>query len=139
MRSNRKVQSGNRIVVEFDGKLVGMIQSVRPSNSYGLEAASGLGDIHVQEHVPSVATHTLSVSRMVLLKGNLTEVGIIPQNGDEALSGLVFDFCIYDKDTGALKGKYIGCSFDSGDTDISAHRIVSASATFKALDKVGEF
>jgi hypothetical protein len=137
MKQNRKVRSGNETLVIFDGKQIGMIQSVRANDSYGLEAASGIGDIHVQEHVPTVANHSLSVSSMVLIKGAMLEAGIATENGDAALQGLVFNFESYDKATGALLRKYVGCSYDSGDMDISAHRIMMQSAQFKALDVVG--
>ncbi|WP_431860132.1 hypothetical protein [Azospirillum sp.] len=137
MRTNIKTHSGNRIVVEFDGKEVGLVQSVRMNDNYGLEDASGIGDIHVQEHVPTKAVHSISVSTMVLMKKNLRDVGIAPQNGDDVLAGLVFDICTYSKDTGELLRKYVSCSYDSGDVDVSAHRITMASAQFKALDVVG--
>lgn len=137
MRQNVKTHTGNRIVVEFDGKTIGLVQSVRAQDSYGLEDASGIGDIHVQEHVPTKAVHTLSVSVMALFRKNMRDVGIAPQNGDDALQGLVFDVCFYSKDTGQLLRKYIGCSYDSGDLDVSAHRIVMQSGQLKALDVVG--
>ncbi len=137
MKTNLKVRSGNRIVVVFDGKQIGMVRSVRANDSYGLEAASGIGDIHVQEHVPSMATHSLSVSAMVLIKGAMLEAGIATENGDMALKGNVFDLEVFDKDTGTLLRKYVGCSYDSGDIDVSAHQIVVQSAQFKALDVVG--
>lgn len=136
MKTNIKVQSGNRIDVVFDGKKVGMMQSVRPSDSMGLEAASGIGDIHVQEHVPTQAVHAISVSAMVLIQGAMADAGIAIGTGDEALKGLVFDFEVYDKMNSKLLYKYTGCSYDSGDMDISAHRIVTQSAQFKALNKV---
>ncbi len=134
---NVQTQSGNRLVVEFDGKTIGLVQSVRMNDSYGLEAASGIGDIHVVEHVPSKAMHSLSVSTMVLFKKNLMSSGIVPQNGDAALLGLVFDIVSYSRDTGAALRKYVSCSYDSGDVDVSAHRIVTRSGQFKALDVVG--
>ena len=102
----------------------------------GLEAASGIGDIHVQEHVPTLASHSISVSAMVLIKGAMAEAGIAIGTGDEALKGLVFDLEVFDKDAGTLMYKYVGCSYDSGDMDISAHRIIMQSAQFKALNKV---
>lgn len=138
MKQNLKVRSGNRIVVVFDGKKIGMVRSVRASDSYGLEAASGIGDIHVQEHVPTMATHSLSISNMVLIKGAMMSSGIVPENGDAALQGLVFDLEQYDKDTGVMIRKYVGVSYDSGDIDISAHQIVVQSGQFKALDVVGQ-
>ena len=136
-RSIGKVQSGNRIVVEFGGVAVGMIQSVRMSDSYALEDATQIGDIHVQEHVPTKASHTLSVSAMNLRVGSLRAAGAIPQNGDVALQGLVLDFVSYSRDTGLPLRKYVSCSYDSGDTDVSANRIVMNSGTFKALDVMG--
>ena len=136
-RTNLKTQSGNRVIVEFGGQAVGLIQSARLSDSYALEDASGIGDIHVIEHVPSKATHSVAVSAMVLFVGSLRAVGAIPENGDATLLGLVFDFVSYSRDTGQALRKYISCSYDSGDSDISAHRIVMTSGTFKALDVQG--
>lgn len=138
MKQNLKVRSGNRIVVVFDGKQIGMVRSVRASDSYGLDAASGIGDIHVQEHVPTVATHSISVSSMVLIKGSMLEAGIATENGDAALQGLVFDLEIYSKDDGVLMRKYVGCSYDSGDIDVTAHQILVQSGQFKALDVIGK-
>lgn len=136
--SNVQTMSGNRIVVTFDGKTVGLVQNVRMNDSYGLEAASGIGDIHVIEHVPSRAIHSLSVGTMILFKNKLSDAGAaVPENGDAALNGLVFDFVAFSRDTGQAVRKYSGCSFDSGDVDISAHRITSRSAQFKALDVTG--
>lgn len=137
MKTNIKVRSGNRIVVLYDGKPVGMVQSIRMNDSMALEAASGIGDIHVQEHVPTVANHSLSVSMMVLVKGSMREAGILTENGDDALLGKVFDIEVFDKDSGELLRKYTGCSYDSGDLDVSAHRITMSSAQFKALNVTG--
>lgn len=138
MKQNLKVRSGNRIVVVFDGKQIGMVRSVRASDDYGLEPASGIGDIHVQEYVPGMARHSLSISAMVLIKGAMMASGIVPENGDAALQGLVFDLEQYDKDTGVLIRKYVGCSYSSGDIDISAHQIVVQSGQFMALDVTGQ-
>lgn len=137
MKQNLKTRSGNRIVVMFDGKEVGLIQNVDSSDDYGLEPASGIGDIHVQEHVPGMARHSLSVSAMVLNKGNLRSIGITPENGDAVLKGLVFDFLTLDKDTGEVLRKYIGCSYNSGSISVSKHTIVMQSAQFLALDVQG--
>lgn len=136
MKQNLKTRSGNRIVVLFDGKQVGLVQSVRMNDDYSPEPASGIGDIHVQEYVPTMARHSLSVSTMMLSKGNLAEAGVTMRNGDAVLQGLVFDFEVYDKDTGELLKKYIGCSYASGDTEVSKHAIVMQSAQFNALDVV---
>lgn len=135
---NVKTRSGNRIVIVFDGKQIGLLQSVRSNDDYGPEPASGIGDIHVWEHVPSMARHSLSVQAMVLIKGAMLEAGIAMENGDDVLKGLVFDIEHYDKESGALLRKYTGCSYASGDIDISKHAIVMQSAQFNALDVSGK-
>ena len=137
MRQNLKTRSGNRIAVVFDGKQIGLIQSVSANDDYGPDAASGIGDIHVQEYVPTMARHSLSVSAMMLNKGAMLEAGIVPENGEAMLQGLVFDFEVYSKDDGTLLRKYVGCSYASGSIDIQKHAIVVTSAQFNALDVVG--
>lgn len=134
--TNRKVRSGNQTFVIFDGKRIGMIQSVGMNDNYSLEPASGIGDAHVQEHVPGLAQHSLSVSGMVLSTGSMLEAGLIPENADAALSGNVFDFESYGDD-GVLLRKYIKCSYASGDMQINAHRITMHSAQFLACDVTG--
>lgn len=137
MKQNLKVRSGNRIIVLFDGRQIGMVRSVRASDDYGPDPASGIGDIHVQEYVPTMARHSLSVSGMVLIKDNMQSAGVTPENGDAALLGMVFDLEVYSKDDGTLIRKYVGVSYASGDVDIQAHQIVVASGQFNALDVTG--
>ena len=134
MKENLQVRSGNRIVVMFDGKQVGLIQSVSMNDDYAPDAASGIGDIHVVEYVPTMARHNLTVQSMVLNKGSLARAGITMLNGDAVLQGLVFDFEVYSKDDGTLLKKYKGCSYASGSVDVQKHAIVTASAQFNALD-----
>lgn len=135
---NVKTQSGNRVQVELDGKVLGLIQNVSGDDDYANEPASGIGDIHPQEHVPTAARHTVTVSKMVLRQDVMRSAGIFLRNGDDALKGLVFDIVVYDKDTNRMLRKYIGCSFNSGRTDINKHAIIMASGTFNALDVQGE-
>lgn len=135
--TNLKVRSGNRIVVQFDGVDIGLVQSVRASDDYSPEPASGIGDIHVQEHVPTVARHAISVSNMVLLKNKCRIAGIQAINGDDVLEGRVFDIVQYGKDEFDVLRKYSGCSYASGDVDVSAHRITVSNSQFMALDVTG--
>lgn len=138
MQQNVQTRSGNRIVVEFDGKQIGLVQSVRSSDDYGNEPASGVGDIHVQEYVPSMARHTINVSAMVLRNKNMRELGLFPENGDAVLKGNVFDIVEYDKDTNAVIRAYRKCSYNSGDVDVSKHQITVHSGIFNALDVAGK-
>jgi hypothetical protein len=136
-KENVKVRSGNRIVVLFGGDQVGLIQNVSMSDDYSPEPASGIGDIHVQEYVPTMARHSLNVSSMLLKKGALMEAGAAVENGEGALLGLVFDFEVYSKDDGTLLRKYTGCSYASGSMEVSKHAIIMQSGMFNALDVVG--
>jgi hypothetical protein len=136
-KQNLQTRSGNRIAIVLDGKQVGLLQSVSMSDDYGPEPASGIGDIHVTEYVPTMARHSLNVSSMVLNRGNLRAAGVAAENGDAMLLGLVFDIEVYSKDDGSLIRKYIGCSYASGTLDVQKHAIVMASGTFNALDVTG--
>ena len=138
MKSNVKTRSGNRIVVVFDGKQIGLVRSVRANDDYAPEPASGIGDIHVQEYVPTMARHSLTVQSMVLIKGAMLEAGIAAENGDAMLQGLVFDLEVYDKDNGNLLRKYTGVSYASGDIEMQAHQILVQSGQFNALDVSGK-
>ena len=135
--TNVKTRSGNRVIVRFDGREIGLVQSVRMSDDYAPEPASGIGDIHVIEYVPTMARHSLSVSTMVLFTGAMREAGISLENGDDALLGLVFDIVVESKDDGSELRKYLGCSFASGDVEVSKHAIIVSNAQFYALDVVG--
>lgn len=134
---NQKVRSGNRVVVLIDGKSIGLMQSVRGSDDYSPEPASGIGDIHVSEYVPTMARHTISVQSMVLSKGSMREAGISFENGDSALVGVVFDIVVLSKDDGIVLRKYTGCSYASGDIEVNKHAILMTSGQFNALDVSG--
>ena len=141
---NIKVRSGNRIVIEFGGVEVGLLQDLRCNDDYAPEPASGVGDIHVQEYVPTMARHTVTTSQAVLRAGTLRELGATLENGDDALKGMVFDIVIYDKGGSLVQGqggryirKYLSCSFASGDVEIRKHAILLTNATFNALDTTG--
>lgn len=137
MKQNRNVRSGNQIKVFFDGKEVGLVQSVNSNDDYSPEPASGIGDIHVQEYVPTMARHSLSISQMMLQKDALMAAGIVPENGDAVLKGYVFDLESYDNVSGDLLRKYTGCSYASGSIETTKHAIVTRSAQFNALDVSG--
>jgi len=136
-KENLKVRTGNKILVLFGGIEVGMMQNVSTSDDYSPEPASGIGDIHVQEYVPTMARHSLNVSAMLLRKGSLLKAGAVAfENGDGVLKGLVFEFEVYSKEDGTLLRKYTGCSYASGNLEISKHAIVMQSGMFNALDVV---
>lgn len=130
---NIKAKSANRIAVMFDGKQVGACKSVSLHDSYNLEPVSGIGDIAVLEHVPTLASYSLQIEAIVLEKEMLRSAGITTVDGDDALIGRVFDIVVMGKDTGEVIRKYSGCSYDSGDIRVTANQVVSTSASFKAL------
>ena len=134
---NLKARSGNRVIVTFDGKQVGLVQSVRMSDDYGPEPASGIGDIHVAEYVPTMARHTLSVSSMILFTGAMRDAGVTTMDGDDALEGKVFDIVVKSKDDGEELRKCTGCSYASGDVEVQKHAILVSNAQFNALNVSG--
>ena len=135
---NIQVHSGNRCEIKFDGKMVGLLQGVQVSDDYSPEPASGIGDIHVTEWVPTMARHTITCDSMVLLKENLRQAGIAAENGDDVLQGNTFDIVIYAKapNAGVLR-TYQKCSFASGQSSVQKHSIVTMNATFNAIDVKG--
>ncbi|MFM0165767.1 hypothetical protein PQR39_35725 [Paraburkholderia sediminicola] len=136
-QTNLQVRSGNRIVITMGGVQVGMLQSVAANDDYAPEPASGIGDIHVQENVPTIARHSLSVSTMVMNKGAMIKAGVAPENGDGVLLGIVFNIEIYSKDDGTLLRNYIGCSYASGSLEVTKHAIVMQQGQLLALDVTG--
>ena len=75
---------------------------------------------------------------MLLNKSQLQAAGIVPENGDAVLQGLVFDIEQYDGLTGALLRKYTGVSYASGSIETQKHAIVTSNAQFNALDVSGD-
>ena len=138
MKRNVLVRSSNVARVMMDGKEIGLLQNVRMSDDYGPEPASGIGNIHAVEHVPTMARHSLSVSKLALRKTSLYKLGIVPENGDGALKGLIFDFEVFDTATGEVTRAYIGCSYASGDVEVSKHAIIAYNCQFNALDVKGK-
>lgn len=129
--------SANRVLLKLDGEVVGMAQNCRSSDDYAPDGASGIGDIHVQEFVPTVARHSLSLTQLKFRNESLRAKGLIPENGDAALRGVEFDILIQDKNGASVLRKYIGCVFASGDIDVQKHQIVSGTAQFLARDVQG--
>lgn len=134
---NHKVRSGNIIMAMFDGQQIGLIQNVSMQDDYSPEPASGIGDIHAQEYVPTMARHSLSVTGLLLRKEQMRAAGIIFENGDDALVGRVIDIVVADKETAEVLRTYRGCSYASGSMDVQKHSIVVQSAQFYALDVDG--
>jgi hypothetical protein len=141
MPVNLNTWSGNRVQVVLGGATVGLCQSARLADSYALEDASGIGDIHVIEHVPTKATHTVAVTHMCIFNQRMRAVAGYTINGTAALTGTVVDIIVNGVQPGTPGGmqrQYVSCSYDSGDVDITAHRIIIASGQFKALDVIGQ-
>lgn len=134
---NVKHFSGNTARILFDGQEVGTLYSVNCTDSYNLEPVTGIGDIHVQEHVPTVATHSISASTAVLRNKSLRAAGVAAENGDEALLGMEITIEIFDNNSGALLRKYTGCSYDGGSITVGKNTVVIADASFKARDASG--
>lgn len=134
---NLRINHANRHQLLFDGYAVAFLESVSPDDDYGVEPQSGIGDIHVQEHTPSVARHTINVQGVIPKTRNLKQLGVLTENGDIALTGKVFDIVLVNLDTGSPARTYRGCTCARVGHQISKHRAISFSATFMALDVNG--
>lgn len=131
--TNRRAHSANQVIVKQDNRIVGVIQSVRANDDFAPEPLSGVGDITVQEHVPTVARYSLNIAYMALRTQTMFSEGVAFETPEDALEGKIFDIEVHDKETGAILRKYEGCSFASGDVEITKHQIVVTNAQFLAL------
>lgn len=131
-RTNLLAHSGNLIVIKQDNIEVGVIQSLRLNDDYAPEPLSGVGEITVQEHVPTIARYSLTVSYMVLRRQTMFSEELANITPEDALRGKEFDIEVLDKITGAVLKKYEGCFFASGDIEITKHAIISSSSQFMA-------
>jgi hypothetical protein len=134
-----RVMTGNEIRVAIDGVELELVQSIRFTDDYGHEDASGIGDIHVQEHVPTVARHTATMSKLAVPREVAVELGIITENGDVAMEGKIFDIEVFEKASGALIRKVINCVNIGGDIGFTAHRMIMTDAQFRGRDVSGTY
>lgn len=160
-KQNVIVRSSNRFTIKIGGVTVGLLQDLRCQDDYSPEPASGIGDIHVKEYVPTMARHTISTSQACMFNSNLRQLGISFENGEDALRGLVFDIEICDRiidstvvpgqtgiddsagvfmqsegQSGTILRRYEKCSFASGDIEIRKHAMIVTSATINACNAV---
>lgn len=136
--ASQYIYTGNEVRVVMDGVELDLVQTIRGSDDYGDEYVSGIGDIHGLELVPTFARHTVTISGFALKKEKAILLGIIRENGDEALKGKHFTIEIFSKE-GPLLRKWEDAVNNSGDINVTAHRIVVKDATFMALDAAGTY
>lgn len=134
---NRNVRSGNLVYVYLDGQQIGAAQDASLEMDFAPEPVYGIGDIDPIENVPTRASYRLSVTQAVLNLQSLMAKGLIPENGDAALQGMVMDFVKVDRVTGQVIRKYIGCSYASGNISTRANGVIQVSGTFMALGAQG--
>jgi hypothetical protein len=156
---NAVVRSSNRFTIKRGDTVIGLLQDLRCQDDYSPEPASGIGDIHVKEYVPTMARHTISTSQACMFTASLRKLGISFENGDDAMKGLVFNIEICDRvyqetvslgktgpgntawvgvaeegATGTVLRRYEKCSFASGDIEIRKHAMIVTSATINACN-----
>jgi hypothetical protein len=132
-QTNQNVQTGNRLIISLGGVTVGAMQSARISDSVNLDAVYEIGDIDPVEMVPTRGQYTLTVTNYALKLATLRSLGLIPENANASLAGLVFDVSVYSKDTGKVLRTIRSVSYNSGDLDIRANAIVGQNSTWMAL------
>jgi hypothetical protein len=85
---NQVVRSGNKILVKFDNKTIGLVQDVRFTEDYNPTEASGIGNINVQEWVPTMARYQVSTRFMLLNKQSMYNAGIAPVSASDPATGV---------------------------------------------------
>lgn len=135
---NKKVQSSNLLVIQFDGLQIGIVQTARFSGDFGLTDESGIGDSVVVEYVPGIAHINVSASGILLLQNNLVAAGLFPSSSvREVLAGKVFDIGIFNRTSGAWLLKAIDCSPASMDIGVNTGRAMTYDYSFRARDLAG--
>lgn len=127
----------NKIRLMVDGVQLNLVGRFEATDDYALEAVSGIGDIHVIEHVPTIALHRFTLNGYVEKTEKTISMGIIPENGDVALRGKTFHIEIFDTE-GPLLRKYEDAMCNNGSSSADAHRLYMKGATFHALDTAGK-
>lgn len=123
--------TGNLILLKIQGTEIGRAQNVTADSDFGIEDASGIGDVEVQEHVNTKITHTITVDKFIINKWSLLELGFVPVSEDVLNMGVI-DIEILTKD-GTLVKKYESCSCANYSIRVQAHAIVAENATWRAL------
>lgn len=134
---HRNARSGNLIYLYLDNQRIGAAQDATMDMDFAPEPMYGIGDIDPIENVPTRASYRVSVSQAVLNLTSLLAAGFVPENGDAALQGMVFDIVTMDRMTGAVIRKYIGCSYASGQITLRSNATVQISGQFMALGAQG--
>lgn len=135
---NRQVQAANLLIIQFDSKQIGIVQTARFSGDFGLTDESGIGDNVVIEYVPGIAHINVSASGILLIQNNLLAAGLMPSSSvREVLAGKVFDIGIYSRTSGAWLLKAIDCSAASMDIGVNTGRAVTYDYSFRARDIAG--
>lgn len=113
-----------------------LLQTIRGRDDYGPEPVSGIGDIHAREYPPTMARHIITMTGVALRKEKVFELGIVPENGDDALRGKTFSIEIFSKQ-GPLLRKWEQAVGADADLVVTAHRVLMKDATFFATDAGG--
>lgn len=132
-----RVRSGNIMVMYLDSKILGTIRSARFQDDYAPDPLVGIGDIEVQEYVPTVARHSITVEYAVMQNETMWSLGLTPENAADRLRGEEITIEVHDK-AGSGVRKYEKCSFASGSFSVQANQIVMSDATFNARTVSGK-
>lgn len=128
----------NKSRVFINGVELFLLSDIRCSDDYALEAISGIGNVHVKQHVPTVARHQFTLNGYMERNEKTIRNNIIPENGDVALRGRTFSVEIFDRE-GPLLRRYEEAMCNDVNASMSAHRLMMKGATFHATDVKGPF
>jgi hypothetical protein len=129
--ATKKVLTGNLVLLRIAGKVIGRAQTADFDDDFGIEPVSGIGDFEPQEHVPLRATHTITVSKFVIDRNSLQQLGIV-STGEEILTAGVIDIEVITKDNKTVK-KVESCTCRTYRLSVNAHAIIGENATWLGL------
>lgn len=126
--------TGNRGLIKFDGKTIGIIQNIRIADNYNQQSVDGVGDPETQEWVPGLLQYNITGDKYFGSGQHMALVGIVP-GSDNVLTAPEFEVEVQDNVTFVTLEHYTGCKFNTHERNYSKHVVSSESFTINARHK----
>ena len=134
-----EVFSGARCLLTIDGRVIGYARNASYSTTTNFEPVRVLGNIEVQEHVPTQYQVSFNVSSFNLVGGDVVGEGLMPAGGqspDERLLNLLTSgelvAVFEDKKTNRAVARIEGLKLATNTVTMDASNAVGQDSTFVA-------
>lgn len=145
------VATGNIVTIDFGKAKLGLVQTMQITEDFGVQPASGIGDIEPAEHVPGTSRIQLQMDSILIFKNavdsalnvttelpatlndkeSIDSADIAPSEPRRILEGRTFTITVMTMG-GVTIRQYLDCVYASGNFSIQKHSMISRSATFMA-------